>query len=468
MIVNIHQSQGFLNVSYVDTDRQIKILEIPLTDADYWNWDYSSRPTGESVISWDGKPVYKRNSNFLNRYRIDELLYNLPKEWKDKLKELNVPKKAYFDIETGWDPVNGWSKPENATNPILTNSIINEDNELTVFGLKKLTRDEIIHIESEIRKETKDDSIKFEYLFFESEKEMLNFCFREHMSKYGLLTGWNVINYDWKYLWNRSKLLNCREINKMSPIGSFITDDNLPVHKMLVDYMQIYSKWDRTVDIKENNTLDFVAKATIGFNKLKMPKSLQEMYDYDFVQYCIYNGIDSVLVKKIDEKIDTMGTFLGLGNICGSEYHKTFSPIWLTECVMHEEFINRGRRFIPRKDFGNLGSASYEGAWVKDPIPSLYKWLTVFDFASLYPTSQRQFNISPESYLGKFIPDVGDKTKILCASGAVFDGTYDSCMRTVLERLFNMRKAVKDDGKEWEKSLEILKKIKKETNHEKI
>jgi hypothetical protein len=58
-----------------------------------------------------------------------------------------------------------------------------------------------------------------------------------------------------------------------------------------------------------------------------MPKTLHEMYDYDFVQYCIYSLIDSVLVKKIDEKIDTMGTFLGLGNICISEYHKTFSPI---------------------------------------------------------------------------------------------------------------------------------------------
>jgi hypothetical protein len=35
-------------------------------------------------------------------------------------------------------------------------------------------------------------------------------------------------------------------------------------------------------------------------------------------------------------------------------------------------------------------------------------------------------------------------------------------MRTVLARLFGMRKSVKDAGKEWEKTLEILNKINKE------
>jgi DNA polymerase elongation subunit (family B) len=115
---------------------------------------------------------------------------------------------------------------------------------------------------------------------------------------------------------------------------------------------------------------------------------------------------------------------------------------------MHEEFIRRGKRFVPKKEFGNFGSVSYEGAYVKTPVPGLYGAVSVFDFASLYPTAQRQFNISPETYLGKFTPDENDNTKIVCASGAVFDATVDSCMRTVLARLFGMRKSVKDAGKE--------------------
>jgi hypothetical protein len=48
----------------------------------------------------------------------------------------------------------------------------------------------------------------------------------------------------------------------------------LPQHKLIVDYLEIYKKWDRTIDPKENNTLDFVADAALGIRKVKYPGTL--------------------------------------------------------------------------------------------------------------------------------------------------------------------------------------------------
>jgi len=48
-----------------------------------------------------------------------------------------------------------------------------------------------------------------------------------------------------------------------------------------------------------------------------------------------------------------------------------------------------------------------KGGWVKDPVVGMNTWTCCFDFASLYPTTMRQFNISADSYKGQIIRDKG-------------------------------------------------------------
>jgi DNA polymerase elongation subunit (family B) len=43
----------------------------------------------------------------------------------------------------------------------------------------------------------------------------------------------------------------------------------------------------------------------------------------------------------------------------------------------------------------------FEGAYVKEPIPGLYKWLFDLDLTSLYPSIIMSINISPETLIGK-------------------------------------------------------------------
>lgn len=71
------------------------------------------------------------------------------------------------------------------------------------------------------------------------------------------------------------------------------------------------------------------------------------------------------------------------------EYHKyDGNTFYLSKPI--DKYIPKDRKAAP----------SFEGAFVKDPIPGLYKWLYDIDLESLYPSIIRSLNISPETKIG--------------------------------------------------------------------
>jgi DNA polymerase elongation subunit (family B) len=231
------------------------------------------------------------------------------------------------------------------------------------------------------------------------------------------------------------------------------------MHRLIVDYLDIYKKWDRIVDIKENNTLDYVAKAALGVNKVKYNGTLQELFENDFESYIFYNAVDTALVELIDRKLNTLQTFLKLGSITQVESQRAYSPIWMAESAMARENWRRGRVF-PKTDTQMKKREAYEGAFVVEPKTGLYEWVASFDFASLYPSIMRQWNISPESYLGNIGPtDSFDPEKqVKTSSGALFERNVDSVFRTILSEYYGKRKTAKKAFAEIEEEIEQLKK----------
>jgi DNA polymerase elongation subunit (family B) len=102
---------------------------------------------------------------------------------------------------------------------------------------------------------------------------------------------------------------------------------------------------------------------------------------------------------------------------------------------------------------------SFEGAYVKDPRKGLHQFLATFDFASLYPSTMRQWNISPETFMGKAVDIPEGKKWIRTASGAVFDNSSDSVIRTILTSFYNKRKESKSKATSIEKEIDELKKV---------
>lgn len=456
-MIDIEQQDGALKISYFNKDGELDIDKFTIPSDQLFEWEYCAAGDKPflSVMSWDGKPVKKKRVRYLSKWRIEEYLRSLPEHQTERIYAQNKPKKFFVDIEVEVS-TDEWPKPDTAKFPVTAIAFCNDD-KIIVLGIKKLTATQIKSIEKRVVEHLKEE-VSFNYLYFESEYDMLVSFFHKAIQRMPILTGWNFIAYDWTYLFNRCKRLNV-DMAASSPSKRLMGQNNLPLHRMVVDYMDIYKKWDKVVDVKENNTLDFVAKAALGIQKVKYNGTLKDLYENDFESYIFYNAVDTKLVEMIDRKLNTLQTFLTLGGITGVEALKAYSPIYMAESAMCREFLRRGRVF-PRTDKRSMKRENYEGAFVIEPKTGLYEWVTSFDFASLYPSIMRQWNISPESYLRNLAP--GEKAdlenEISCTSGAVFQKGPDSVFRTILTEYYGKRKIAKRASEQIEEEIEQLKK----------
>jgi len=83
-------------------------------------------------------------------------------------------------------------------------------------------------------------------------------------------------------------------------------------------------------------------------------------------------------------------------------------------------------------------SGTYTGAFVMPPIPGHYDYVACYDFASMYPNVQMQFNISPDSFIG-VSNSRRKESDILTKNSTLFSGEKDSVTRVILDRLYNKR-----------------------------
>lgn len=455
-MIDIEQLPDRLRISYYDKTGQVSLKDIAIPKAEKFVWDLAGTGRADSkYTTWNDKPVKKKGSFFLNKFRIEEFMMSLPEYITEEVYEFNQPEVWFCDIEV--EVKDSFPDPEQAATPVTTIALVNPSkNEVHVLGLKELSGQEVNLIANKTNEYFKKFNINFtlQYTKFESEAEMLMTLMEHYIKKIPLLTGWNFIGFDWKYIINRCKRVGV-DPSKCSINGTLNGRDEIPTHKVIVDYLELYKKWDRVVKIKENNKLDTVAFQVLGLQKIKYSGTLMDLYNTDFLTYVYYNIVDTILVHLIDQKIKTMQTFLMLGNITKVEALKAFSPIWMTEIVMAREFFSKNKVVAEKNNATKTNG--FEGAYVKKPEVGLHEYLAIFDFASLYPSTMRQWNISPEMYRGKNIELIDGWIKT--ASGAVFDNRTDSVMRTILENFYAQRKVAKKKSFDIEKEIFYLEKI---------
>lgn len=467
MIVNIEQKQGKFLISYIKKDGNIGFTQLNIPPQQQYIYMYAQKGKGiPGLLSWDFKPVRKVPSHFLNRYRTQEFFMDAGEDLTKHLFESNKPNLAAIDIEVEVTD-EGFAEPDLANNRI-TSICYSKYPDIVVFGSKSLSEQDYKTIEDNINNHLQkfNKHYNFLYKYHENEADMIYDFLYNYVRVSPLITGWNIWGYDWRYIFNRCRKLNM-DISWISPTGQWyqhkIKDRNrdviimLPQHKLIVDYMSIYQKWDRMVEVKENDTLDFVAEEALGIKKVKYPGTLQDLYNRDYVQYIFYNAIDGILIELLDSKIKTMETFLGLGNITQVEAMNAFSPIQMLEATLVRYAYKRNQVF-PKKEEKSQRE-EYEGAFVFNPIPNLYPWVASFDFASLYPSIMRQFRISIENFLFKDKSYTPKQSEIKTTSGAVFDASYEPLLSEILTDYYTQRKKAKGISLSAEKEANELQEI---------
>jgi len=474
MILDIEQKPHEFCISYFNKEGDVEYFHLKVPNEERFNWEESRGDGEEGLQTWDEKKVRKQFVNDcrkLNKYRVDEIMV----KFKDQLGVLdgfNMPKKYFIDIEV--EVIDGFPDPDMAANRVTTIAIANsKTHTVNVLGITPLAEQACKDIERDINKhfEKFNDKWTFRYYYFEAEYDMLYTFFKKMMPQFPCVSGWNFTDYDWKYLLNRIDRLNKNLSPDMkimaewaSPSGKIVGKNRFPQHRLIVDYLEIYKKWDRVVKIKENNRLDFVGKAAVGVEKIKYNGTIKDLFEKDYVKYVFYNAVDAVLVHYIDKKLNTMLAFLKLGHITKVEAKKAFSPIWMMEAMAGREFGLDKKVFIYNRDADEVEQKPFEGAYVKEPIRGLHQWVVCYDFASLYPNTMMQYNISPETFVGNNIEPrageirVGQHEGLQGVSWRVFNNEQDSVLRRVLTGMYAKRRETKQKYLTINKEIDALQK----------
>ena len=466
MLLDIEQKENELVVSYYNKEGKVSFKRYPVKQ--FQNWVVTKdddKWRDPNIQNWDGRPIKKSLARSFNKFSLLYFMDGLPQKDQDEIFEFNMPRTYFVDIET--EIVDGFPKPEEAKSRILTFSIITPERKAIVLGLEDLSAEQIKKIEDDNNAHFTgyDQDWEFSYYKFKNEYDMVKAFLHKFLPKFPMMTGWNFINYDWQYIVNRCKILQI-DLTEVAITGSLDRKDSRPLHMGILDYMQLYDKYDRSVAVKESNSLDFVSGAVLeGISKIKYSGSLQDLYESDFQKYVFYNVVDSVLVYYIDQKLRSMEVLLTLATITRMPLYKAASPVAVTESLMARKLTELGRRIGVEYDKEDSKKDSkYEGAFVKQPIVGYYGGVSAFDFASLYPSIMRQFNISPDSFVemveeSQIKERREDESVIVCENGVVYK-KEDSILKKILSDLYAQRKEYKKTSYDYyEKAHELEKKF---------
>jgi DNA polymerase elongation subunit (family B) len=458
MIVSteFNSDDSTLVVSYYDETGNIAFIKKPIQQHDLFNWVLTPNPT--EFRNWDNRFLKKSPNKWLSRFRLEELTQSrLTQDELDKIYSDLSPKKYYLDIEIQLTS-NDFPDPAKALMPVNLITFVNEDNVCFVMStMKNLEKDVVSQLETEVNEYfiSHGQTFSLKYLFFEKEEDLMKTFFHKVLPKISFLTGWNVIGFDWIYLINRCKRLGIEPMATM-PCKKTIGQSKMPIHMGLLDYMEVFMN-TKPYKVVENYRLDYIANLVLGTRKLHHEYASMMEAQQDIENFVKYNIIDTILVKLIEDKLGLLDVAFAISKFARVDVSKVFSAVYITETLMCREFLERGKFMASdRREVEN--EATYDGAYVAKPEPGYYKYVSCFDFASMYPNIQIQFNISPDAYLGKTKPETQPSSEtILTKNDTIFTKKFDSAARTILTRLYNGRVGTKNEMKVLEEKLQSEK-----------
>lgn len=447
-----------LVISYYKPDGTVGFMKKPILQHDLFNWNTTPTPT--EYRNWDNKFLKKVPGKWLSRFRLEELTQTrLNQSELDSIYSDDSPKKYYLDIEIQLTSQE-FPDPAKAAMPVNLITFVNEDNICFVMStMKNLEGSVVTQLQDEVNDYFKahEQTFTLKYLFFETEEAMMKTFFHKVLPKIPFLTGWNVIGFDWVYLINRCKNLKIDPMETM-PSNKLIGQSKMPVHLGLLDYMEVFMN-TKPYKVVENYKLDYIANLVLGTTKLHSEYATMMEAQQDIENFIKYNIIDTILIKLIEDKLGLLDVAFAISKFAKVDVSKVFSAVFITETLMCREFLERGLYMANDKRHMEE-DATYDGAYVAKPEPGYYKYVSCFDFASMYPNIQIQFNISPDAFLGRKKPEqipTGDQ--ILTKNDTIFTKKMDSAARTILTRLYNGRVDTKKQMKVLEDQLASEKTI---------
>jgi len=381
----------------------------------------------------------------MTQYHYQYLSDEFPGEISYNLADMKI---HVVDIEVASE--NGFPDPVKADEEVLLISIYD-----------KISKENIV---MGTRAYNALDTDNFSYTLFKNETQLLKeFVIHWQQNCPDIMTGWNVEGYDVPYLINRiTKVLGEDFVRKLSPFGMV---NSRTANKMgndvevwdivgvvVLDYLDLYKKF--TYSSQESYALGHIGTIELGMGKHDIDGSFKDAYTYHWDRFVRYNAFDTELVAKLDEKLRFIEIVLTVAYLAKCNLKDTFGPVKTWDIFIYNYLKSKNVVIPPQK---RSHGGEFEGAWVKEPVPGMYGWTMSFDFASLYPSIIRQWNMSPEtlvgmqsgvdvdSFMNGEVQSTIDDNFTLAANGAMFRKDIYGIIPEVVKVIIEGRKIAKKE-----------------------
>ena len=322
--------------------------------------------------------------------------------------KLNV---AFFDIEVDFDPEKGYSRPDDPFNPITAISVyLDWADKMVTLALPP---------KGMSWEEAQNTCDKFDNTFlFEREQDLLG-TFLDLLEDADILSGWNSEGYDIPYCVNRvTKVLSkddtrrfClwNQLPKKRTFERFgaenVTFDT--IGRVHMDYMQLYRKY--TYEERHSYSLDAIGEHELQERKTNYEGTLDQLYNNDFETFIEYNRQDTLLLKKLDDKLKFIDLANELAHANTVLLQTTMGAVAVTESAIINEAHERGLVVPNRRERLTGEDTQAAGAYVAFPKKGLHDWIGSVDINSLYPSAIQALNMGNESIVGQLKPIMTDR-----------------------------------------------------------
>ncbi|MEM2876132.1 MAG: DNA-directed DNA polymerase I, partial [Candidatus Bathyarchaeia archaeon] len=250
-----------------------------------------------------------------------------------------------------------------------------------------------------------------EVTFYDSEEEVLHEVFKA-LNDYPFVLTFNGDEFDLRYLWHRA--LNLGFKREEIPIEAEPESCLLSYGIHLDLYRFFFNKSIQTYAFRHkyhNATLDDVGLAILGKGKMKIgDKPISDLTYSELARYCSRDAEIVLELSSLDDDL-VIKLILAISRISKmtmEDVSRQGVSRWIRS-LFYYEHRRRGMLIPNKEDILELkgGTATravikgkkYKGAIVVEPEPGVHFNVLVLDFASMYPSIIKEYNLGYQTVL---------------------------------------------------------------------
>jgi len=310
-------------------------------------------------------------------------------------------KRLSIDIEVYTPNKGRIPNPGSAEFPIVSIATCNNDGECSVFILKRGDEKALERLREVVNSKTNVH-------VFESERELIKRFFQE-ISGYPVIVSFNGDNFDLPYLYTRSRKLGFSREEIPIVIKETHATFKHAIHIDLYRFFKNRAIQNYAFEGRyKEYTLDAIAQALLGKGKLANEEGVGSMSLYDLATYNLRDAQLTIELTTFSGELlwKLMILLMRISKLGIEDVTRTQVSTWIKN-LFYWEHRSKGYLIPSESDLGSLKSRKateaiikgkkYAGAIVIDPPQGVFFDVVVADYASLYPSIIKRWNLSYET-----------------------------------------------------------------------